>query len=180
MRLVAAARDIGFVSFGKYGQYVVTIVTVPLIARLLGPEGLGLVAIGMSSYFIGTVLVDLGITQFLAATVPSGDVRQIRGNYLAIRTSIFGTIVGALLLGLVLGAGPVVTMILLGLFAGGLWSMSEDWVLIGQLRFGASTWYQAVGRVAYLVLLVLLLPRGPAHHRRAALLGGAPRFSPWA
>jgi O-antigen/teichoic acid export membrane protein len=168
MRLVAAARDIGFVSFGKYGQYVVTIVTVPLIARLLGPEGLGLVAIGMSSYFIGTVLVDLGITQFLAATVPSGDVCQIRGNYLAIRTSIFGTIVGALLLGLVLGAGPVVTMILLGLSAGGAWAMSEDWVLIGQGRFGASMAYQGAGRIAYLVLLIVVLPRYP--HAVVALI----------
>ncbi|GAA4750063.1 lipopolysaccharide biosynthesis protein [Actinomycetospora chibensis] len=168
MRLVAAARDVGFVSFGRYGQYVVTIVTVPLIARLLGPEGLGLVAVGMSSYFIGSLLVDLGITQFLAATIPGGGVRQIRGNYLAIRASIFGTIVGALLLGLVLGAGPVVTMILLGLSAGGASSMSEDWVLIGQGRFGASMAYQGAGRIAYLVLLIVVLPRYP--HAAVALI----------
>jgi len=161
-RFVALVRDIGYVSFGKYGQYIVTAVTVPLMARVLGIEGLGLLSIGMSSYFIGGVLVDLGITQFLAAKMHTDDVSQLRGNYLAIRATVFGAICAALLLGLALDAGDHTRMILLGLFAGGLSSISEDWVLIGQGRFGASTAYQSVGRVVYLVLLVLLLPRHPS------------------
>ena len=162
IRLVTVLRDIGFVSFGKYGQYVVTAVTVPLMARVLGTEGLGLLSIGMSSYFIGSLLVDLGITQFLAAKMHQQDVNQLRGNYLAIRAVVFGTISAALVCGVGLDASIHVRMILLGLFAGGLWSMSDDWVLIGQARFGISTAYQAIGRVAYLVLLVLILPRHPS------------------
>jgi O-antigen/teichoic acid export membrane protein len=161
MSLVTIVRDIGFVSFGKYGQYVVTAVTVPLTARILGIEGLGLLSIGMSSYFIGSLLVDLGITQFFAARMHHEDVGQLRGNYLAIRASIFGAIVVALLLVVMFHAEVHVQMILLGLFAGGFWSMSEDWVLIGQGRFGASTAYQGVGRIAYLLLLIVLLPRYP-------------------
>lgn len=162
IRFITVARDIGYVSFGKYGQYIVTAVTVPLMARILGTGGLGLLSIGMSSYFIGSLLVDLGITQFLAAKMRHDDVNQLRGNYLVIRATVFGAITAALVFGLVLGAGVHVQMILLGLFAGGLWSMSEDWLLIGQGRFGTSTAYQGIGRLAYLVLLVLLLPRHPS------------------
>ncbi|MEU8901481.1 lipopolysaccharide biosynthesis protein [Nocardia sp. NPDC048505] len=166
-------RDIGYVMFGKYGQYLITIVTVPLIARLLGAHGMGLLAIGMSSYFLGSLLVDLGITQFLAARVHEAadrhdgperhaHINQLRGDYLAIRVSILAVIGSALLLSLVVPLPETVHMILLGLFAGGFWSISEDWLLIGQGRFGTSTAYQAVGRIGYLILLLALLPRLPS------------------
>jgi O-antigen/teichoic acid export membrane protein len=167
-RLLATARDIGLVTFGKYGQYVITVVTVPLMARLLGTEGLGLVAIAMSSYFVGSVLVDLGIAQFLSAMMNREDVRQLRGNYLVIRAVTLSTIGAALLLGLAFDVGVPGRLILLGMFAGGLSSISEDWVLIGQARFLASTGYQAVGRATYLALLIALLPRLP--HAEVALL----------
>jgi O-antigen/teichoic acid export membrane protein len=162
IRLLGVVRDIGFISFGKYGQYVVTAVTVPLSARLLGTHGLGLLAIGMSAYFIGSLVVDLGIAQYLSAMLPRADVNQLRGDYLAIRASILAVLAGALGAGLAWEVGPAAEMILLGLAAGGLFSMSEDWVLIGQGRFAASMAYQAVGRVVYLVLLVVLLPKYPS------------------
>lgn len=167
-RLLATARDIGFVTFGKYGQYVVTVVTLPLMARILGTEGLGQLAIGMSAYFIGSVLVDLGIAQFLSAMMNREDVGQLRGNYLAIRAVVLSALGVALLTGLAFDVGVAGRMILLGLFAGGLASISEDWVLIGQARFAASTGYQAVGRIIYLGLLLGLLPRLP--HAEVALL----------
>ncbi|WP_067542662.1 lipopolysaccharide biosynthesis protein [Nocardia crassostreae] len=166
-------RDIGLVTFGKYGQYVITLVTVPLLARTLGPHGTGLLAIGMSSYFIGSLLVDLGVTQFLAARVheegtSTADINRLRGTYLAVRAATL-TVIGAALLGnLAVDAHPVLHMVLLGLFAGGFWSISEDWLLIGQGRFGSSTMYQGAGRIGYLVLLVALLPRFP--HASLALL----------
>lgn len=164
--LIAIARDIGFVSVGKYGQYIITLVTLPLIARILGPHGVGLLAIGMSSYFIGSLAVDLGITSFLSAKVhdadgPGAELHQIRGTYIAIRCVTLGTLCLALLIGLVAGAPPQLHMILLGLVVGGVWSFSEDWLLIGQGRFGASTLYQGAGRVVYLILLVTLLPHVP-------------------
>ncbi|MFC9438266.1 lipopolysaccharide biosynthesis protein [Nocardia sp. NPDC057030] len=169
MGFLGIIRDIGYVSFGKYGQYVVTIVTVPLTARVLGTHGLGLLAIGMSAYFIGSLLVDLGITSYLAARVHDaglgGDrlrhINQLRGDYLAIRASSLGVLGVALLFSYAVGAPIHLEMILLGLFAGGFWSASEDWLLIGQGRFGASTAYQGVGRIGYLVLLVAVLPRMP-------------------
>src|SRR3954451_2959995 len=120
IRLLGIVRDIGFVSFGKYGQYLVTAVTVPLAARLLGTHGLGLLSIGMSAYFIGSLLVDLGIAQFMAAMLPKSDVNQLRGNYLAIRVSILAVLAGGLTTGLVLEVQGAVLMVLLGLTAGGL------------------------------------------------------------
>lgn len=161
-RFVAIVRDICFVSFGKYGQYLVTVVTLPLAARLLGAEGLGLLAIGMASYFIGSMLVDLGITTFLAAMMNSANVNQLRGSYLAIRVGTLGVIGIGLITSIVIGVDIHVHMILLGMFAGGFWSMSEDWVLIGQGRFGASMAYQGAGRLGYLVLLVIVLPQLPS------------------
>ncbi|MFD3701807.1 lipopolysaccharide biosynthesis protein [Nocardia sp. NPDC058658] len=166
-------RDIGFVSFGKYGQYLVTFVTVPLIARVLGAHGLGLLAIAMSAYFIGSLVVDLGITSYMAARVPDAEgstrgsarfaaINQLRGDYLAVRASAVLTLALLLSVGWVAGAPEPVQMILLGLFAGGLWSMSEDWLLIGQGRFGASTAYQGIGRIGYLALLLGVLPRFPS------------------
>lgn len=164
--LAGILRDIALVTFGKYGQYVITLVTVPLLARTLGPHGTGLLAIGMSSYFIGSLLVDLGITQFLAARVHESElgraeINRLRGSYLAIRLATLA-VIGATLLGsLAAGAAPPLHMVLLGLFAGGFWSVSEDWLLIGQGRFGSSTGYQGVGRIVYLVLLIVLLPHYP-------------------
>ncbi|MGW0181503.1 lipopolysaccharide biosynthesis protein, partial [Nocardia sp. NPDC003345] len=86
-------RDIAYVSFGKYGQYLVTVATLPLIARLLGASGMGLLAVGMSAYFLGSLVVDLGITSYLAARVQEsgtdrGVVNHTRGTYLAIRGGI--------------------------------------------------------------------------------------------
>ncbi|WP_054813182.1 lipopolysaccharide biosynthesis protein [Nocardia arizonensis] len=164
--MLGVIRDIAYVSFGKYGQYLVTVATLPIMARVLGASGLGLLAIGMSSYFLGSLVVDLGITSFLAARIqesgPRTDiVNRTRGTYLAIRGGLLGILGLALVGGILVGAPEHVHMILLGLFVGGFWSMSEDWVLIGQGRFGASTLYQAVARLAYLGLLLVLLPRWP-------------------
>ncbi|WP_280276489.1 lipopolysaccharide biosynthesis protein [Nocardia wallacei] len=164
--LGAVLRDIGYVSFGKYGQYLITVVTLPLISRLLGPHGVGLLAIGMSAYFIGSLAVDLGITSFLAAKVhdtpgESNDIGRLRGTYLVIRVITLSLLGLALVGGLVLGVPAALHMILLGLFTGGFWSISEDWLLIGQGRFGASTLYQGAGRIGYLVLLIALLPHFP-------------------
>ncbi|MFE3442748.1 oligosaccharide flippase family protein [Nocardia sp. NPDC059180] len=165
--LGAILRDIGYVSFGKYGQYVITIVTLPLIARVLGAHGVGLLAIGLSSYFIGSLLVDLGITAFLAARVHDSrttraDLDELRGAYLAIRATTLGVLATALAAGTALEVPAPVYMILLGLFTGGFWSISEDWLLIGQGRFGTSVVYQGAGRIGYLVLLILVLPRFPS------------------
>ncbi|WP_328394630.1 lipopolysaccharide biosynthesis protein [Nocardia sp. NBC_00416] len=164
--LATVLRDIAYVSFGKYGQYLVTVATLPLIARLLGASGMGLLAIGMSSYFLGSLIVDLGITSYLAARVQdSGTDRDVvnhtRGTYLAIRGGILGVLGTALVAAVPAGAPEYLTMVLLGLFVGGFWSMSEDWVLIGQGRFGASTLYQSIARVGYLAALLTLLPRFP-------------------
>ncbi len=180
--LAGLLRDIAYVSFGKYGQYLVTVATLPLIARVLGTAGLGLLAIGMSAYFLGSLLIDLGITSYMAARVQesgmlgpdgqgaggrasgvdTGVVNRIRGTYLVIRAAILAAVAVALVVVAVAGAPEQLTMIVLGLFVGGFWSMSEDWVLIGQGRFGASTLYQSIARVGYLGLLLALLPKFPS------------------
>jgi O-antigen/teichoic acid export membrane protein len=168
-RLMRLARDFGAVVFGKYGQYLTTLITVPLLARMLGPAGMGLLAVGMAAYFFGSIVVDLGMTPFLAARVPElrdtpEKLQQLRADYLALRLSTLGVLGVAYAGGWLAGVPPHVHMILLGLFAGGLWSTSDDWLLIGQGRFVASALYQGGGRIVYLVLLITLMP----HSRHAA------------
>lgn len=158
---LSAVRDIAYVSFGKYGQYLVTIVTLPLTARILGTEGLGLLAIAMSAFFIGSLLVDLGITTFLAAMADNTNLNQLRGNYLAIRGTILSVMALALGLSVVFEAHQHLHMILLGLFCGGFASSGDDWVLVAQARFGIGVVYQGISRLVYLALLVGLLPVFP-------------------
>ncbi|MBA0048178.1 oligosaccharide flippase family protein [Mycobacterium sp. NPDC050853] len=172
-RALRLARDFGAVVFGKYGQYLVTFATVPLLARVLGPAGMGLLAVGMAAYFFGSILVDLGMTPFLAARVPAlrntpAELQQVRTDYLALRLMTLAVLGAAFGAGWIAGAPPYVHMILLGLFAGGLWATSDDWLLIGQGRFVASAIYQGSGRIAYLVLLIVLLPHSP--HASTAIL----------
>ncbi|MGW2665208.1 lipopolysaccharide biosynthesis protein [Nocardia tengchongensis] len=166
--LLSVLRDIGFVSLGKYGQFLVTAVTVPLTARMLGVSGVGLLAIGMSAYFLGSLLVDLGINTFMAALLDDDGIDDLRGSYLAVRATGLGLLGVALATGFAFGAGTHLRMILLGLFVGGFLSMSEDWLLVGQARFGASMSYQIAGRVVYLGLLVAALPSFP--HAAVVLL----------
>lgn len=154
-------RDIALVAFGKYGQYLVTLITLPLTARILGPSGLGLLAVGMSSYFIGSLLGDLGITTYVAARVNDPGLDRLRGAYLKLRTMILLGTLAVLLIVLLLQPPEQTLMIALGLFGGALSSFGDDWVLVGHGRFGLIFLYQGIGRVVYLGLLVALLPRFP-------------------
>jgi O-antigen/teichoic acid export membrane protein len=155
---VKLVRDVGLVSFGRYGQYLITLITLPLIARILGTEGVGLLAIGMSAYFLGALIIDLGITTFLAAELRDEDVRTMRSNYLVIRLGILAIIGAATTAVYVLDNHVHVQMIMLGLLCGGISSMGEGWILLGQGKFGKLVLIEMSGRIAYLILLVTILP----------------------
>lgn len=154
----AVVRDVGYVVFGKYGQYLVTFITLPLIARLLGTEGVGLLAIGMSAFFVGSLALDMGITTFLAARVRDDDINDVRGNYLAVRLGILAVLAAILITSLAFGGHAHLHIVALGLFAGGISSMGDDWVLMGQSRFGILVVYTSIGRIIYLLLIVSVLP----------------------
>ena len=158
---LAVVRDIGFVSFGKYGQYVITLFTIPLCARILGPAGMGLLAVAMSAYFIGALVTDMGITTFLAARVDDPGLATLRGTYLSLRLVVVAVFGIAFVAATLLPLAPIVEMIAIGLFGGGLSASGDDWVLMGRKRFGAIVVQQSVGRVVYLILLVALLPVWP-------------------
>lgn len=155
---LAIVRDVGYVAFGKYGQYLITLVTLPLIARMLGTEGVGLLAVGMSAYFLGSLIIDMGITTFLAAELRDEDVRSLRGNYLAIRLSILSVIASIAVVVFVFDSHEHLRMIMFGLLCGGIASMGEGWIFLGQARFGRLVVIEMSGRVLYLILIVSILP----------------------
>jgi O-antigen/teichoic acid export membrane protein len=118
----------------------------------------GLLAISMSAYFLGALVIDLGITTFLAAELRDEDVRMMRSNYLAIRLGILGVIGVAAALVYIFDNHIHLQMIMLGLLCGGISSLGESWILLGQARFGRLVIIEMTGRVVYLILLVSILP----------------------
>jgi O-antigen/teichoic acid export membrane protein len=92
------------------------------------------------------------------------ELQQLRADFLALRLTILAVLGTGFIVGWLAEVPAQVHMILLGLLAGGLWSTSDDWLLIGQGRFVASALYQGSGRIVYLVLLITLVP----HSRYAA------------
>ncbi|MCA0157422.1 oligosaccharide flippase family protein [Tsukamurella sp. M9C] len=152
-------RDVVLVSAGRYGQYAITLVTIPLCARLLGPAGMGLLAIAMSTYFLGALCTDLGITAFVAARAEKPGLARLRGDYAGLRAAALAAFTALFLVAAALPVPRAVEMGALGLVVGSVSACGDDWVLLGTGRFGAVVAQQTAGRVVYLALLVALLPQ---------------------
>lgn len=154
-------RDVVLLLFGKYGQYVVTLLTTPVVARVLGVEGIGLLAVAMAAYFIGSAMVDFGLTHLLAPTAAvERSLGRLRGDYLALRLVTL-SVLGVALTAALISGNQLVVLVALGLCAGGLSSAGEDWILIGLGRYGRLALAQSITRLAYLagvIAGVLLVP----------------------
>ncbi|WP_411374104.1 lipopolysaccharide biosynthesis protein [Arthrobacter sp. MPF02] len=158
-RGLSLARDVLFVSLGRYGQYVVTLATVPLCARILGVEGTGMLAIATSAYFFGSIIVDFGLSQILAGRVSREESAvSLRLSYAKLRLMLLAPLLLLCILAISLGWPPVAFMISIGLLAGGLSSAGEEWVLLGYGEFGRIAAYQVLARCIYLASLFVALP----------------------
>lgn len=156
-------RDTVYVVLGKYGQYVVTIITVPLCAHTLGVSGTGLLAIAASAYFFGSVAVDFGLSQMLASRAArSEETNELRLAFLILRLIILFFLFTLLLFILAVRAPESVVLIFLGLFIGGLSSTGEEWILTGRGMFGRIVTYQMIGRIFYLLSLLIALSLAPS------------------
>ena len=158
-RAFRLARDTAFIAMGKYGQYFVTLVTVPLCARILGVNGTGQLALGMSAFFFGSVLVDFGLSQMLAARFSQSRIdSSTRRNFLFLRSVGLTPLALATILSFTLAPGSLTATITLGALVGGVSSIGEEWALIGMGRFGRIAIFQTIARLLYLISLVILLP----------------------
>lgn len=172
-RLFKIARDIFLISLGKYGQYLITLLTIPITARALGVEGLGFLAIGTGAYFFGSALVDFGLTQLLAAKAATrSHVGNIRAAYAAWRGALLIPLLAFLVWVFAVPEMPTqLRMIALGLFCGGLSSCGEDWVLIGRMKYGRLAGFQIVARIVYLGVLVTTMAYFPTPTAAILCLG---------
>lgn len=164
-RLAALAKlavDAGFLMLGRYGQLVVSLVTIPVCARALGLQGMGQLAVGMSAAFIGSLLVDFGLTQLLAGRgAPDSSVVVVRSEYLALRLALLSFLAASS--AVVAGVGGFFSpAIAVGLLSGGLSSMGEEWMFIASGSFGRMAGVQVLGRLAYLVSVVIVVPILPS------------------
>lgn len=172
-KAIRLIRDSGYLVFGKYGAYLVTLVTLPFIARVLGVTEMGGVSIGMSSYFFGSVFVDFGISQILMASVSRESLaRSVRRQYTRLRF--------VLLLALLIFLSVVLILrwhtglvFCLGLVAGGLSSANEAYLLYGKQQFKYVTLGQILGRVSYLAAILALLRTFPSATTVLLLLAGS-------
>ncbi|MGK5444568.1 lipopolysaccharide biosynthesis protein [Micromonospora sp. URMC 105] len=159
-----SVRDASILAVTQYGQFLVTLLSVPFMARALGTSGLGYAAVATSAYFIGSVLVDFGLSFPLAAQlVARGDRGSVlRRRYSRLRVTIFAGIVVLAVATHLLTTSFGLRMAVLGLCAGGASSLPDTWILMarGQFwRFALSEWS---GRLAYVGLLVVGISGHPS------------------
>lgn len=149
-RLSSYIFDSTAVILGRYGQFAVTLVTLPLIARSLSADEFALYAVVTGAYFYGSIICDWGISLALGARLHLVDTaggNQIRQQYFTLRLALLASMCA---LSAAAAAALGTIAISVGLLAGGISSMSEDWVLVSRGQFIRSLTAQWTGRAAYL------------------------------
>lgn len=155
-------RDSGLVLVGRYGQFVVAIVSMPILARTLGVEGFGEYTLATAGGFFGSLLVDLGLSGPLASELSRGSLRRsTRTTFAILRLAAILTLGALATLLLAIGAGGA-SLLVAGMLMGGLSSVGEDWVLIGSSRYFALASSQVAARLSALAGLFLILPFFPS------------------
>jgi O-antigen/teichoic acid export membrane protein len=154
------AVDTLLVTSGRFGQYVITLITIPLLARVLGVHELGVLALGTAAYFYGSTFGDLGLTQALASASAGRSPIVSRGFFLILRLVLVGLSLVALL-GISGFGSRRAVVVALGFTVGASTSLAEDWLLIARARYARLASAQFAGRLAYLGVLLILLAWRP-------------------
>lgn len=154
-RAIRLVRDVLAISAGRYGQYIIALVAIPISARALGPDGMGLLGIATAAYFFGSQAIDLGLTQVLSVRLAAREsMHSLRTHYALLRAGLVVFLLGVTLIAWASSIPVEAKMLVLGLLAGGTSSLGEDWIFLGQARFSVLMWTQLTGRAVYLALLV--------------------------
>lgn len=157
----AIGRDALLLSLGKYGQFAVTLITLPLIARTLETSEFGVYAVGTGLFFLGSIYSDWGLSLPLGARFQSkqglfGD--GLRGTFFLFRLAIFAIALLIAVVLLLLGISPIY---LLAFFAGAISSLGEEWLLVAEGKFLRALGCQWIGRALYLGIVFIVLPVWP-------------------
>lgn len=171
--LLALLRDSSLVLLGRYGQYIVALVSIPVVARVLGIEGFGQYAIANAGAFFGSLLVDLGLTSVLASDLARGNLRAPSlTTFILLRFAVLAALCAALA-GVLLADAAVPSLVIAGMVMGGTSSIGQEWILIGSSRYVVLATSQVCVRVASLVGLIILLPKQPSVWVAIAILTAA-------
>ncbi|HEY3438845.1 MAG TPA: lipopolysaccharide biosynthesis protein [Actinotalea sp.] len=162
-------------TFGRNLQFLVTLLTIPLIARSLGPQEFGLYGLSTAAYFFGSSIVDGGLSTALAGRVATSSPAAflvLRRQYLGVRGLLFAVV---LLSGVGVLIAPWWLYVWIGLCAGGISSTGEEWVLVARGHFASVVAMQWAGRLTYLAALVggMAWQASPAVPAVCLSLGGA-------
>ncbi|MDN4612583.1 lipopolysaccharide biosynthesis protein [Arthrobacter burdickii] len=167
-------RDAFLMTLGRYGQFGVTLITLPIIARSLSVAEFGVYAVGSGLYFLGSIFTDWGLSLPLGAKERSiGEIesRALRGDFLTFR------LISVLLVVVILGATVVLGgsgVLALAFLAGCVSSLGEEWLLTARGKFLSIIYCQWVGRAFYLAVVFFVLPfRESVVVPFIGLLGGA-------
>lgn len=156
--LWALLRDSGLVLVGRYGQYIVAFVSIPVVARSLGVQGFGEYSVATAGGFFGSLIVDLGLSSVLATDFARGGIRAAsRATFIALRLLVLSLLCVAFVLALTLN-WTASSLILAGMIMGGMSSIGEDWILIGSSQYVFLATSQLIVRLASLIGLVVMLP----------------------
>lgn len=161
-------------TLGRYGQFGVTLITLPIIARALSVTEFGVYAVGSGLYFLGSIFTDWGLSLPLGAkerSVGAIASRVLRGNFFAFRVISILLVVVILGVIVVLGGSGVLALAFL---AGCVSSLGEEWLLTARGKFLSIVYCQWVGRAFYLAVVFFVLPfRGSVVIPFIGLFGGA-------
>lgn len=155
-------KDLITNAVGKYAQFLVTLATVPVVARELTREQFGLYSLSTASYFFGSAILDFGLSLPLAGRVARLDksgIQALRREYRLLRACIG---MAVLISGLGVGISTSWVYVWLGLCAGAISSSGEEWIYFADRRFGEVVLMQWLGRGVYLVVVLSWIVLSPA------------------
>lgn len=160
-RLRHLLLDVVTNAFGRNLQYLVALATVPVVAHRLSPGGFALYALSTAAYFFGSAIVDAGLSTALAgriAQVGAERTLALRRQYINLRLVLFMVILSS---GAIIMAAPGWLYVWLGLCAGGISSLGEEWLFVARGQFIAVVLMQWAGRLTYFGALVIAMPLLP-------------------
>lgn len=153
--------ELAALSLSEVGSKLLGLVAITYLARTLGPEGMGIIALGTAILMYGSICADLGLP-ILGTRTAAGGKFSLGSLRLKISTarfllSILVVLIGSVLLWISISE-PVSRLVsifyLIGLLPA---SMTLDWLFQGIRRIGTLAAARIFGMSAYLIMVLTLV-----------------------
>ncbi len=153
--------ELAALSLAEIGSKLLGLVAITYLARTLGPEGMGIIALGTAILMYGSICADLGLpilgTRSAAVEKVSLGSLRIKISSARLLLSISVALLGGALLWFIISntvSRDVAILYLIGLIPA---SLSLDWLFQGIRRIGTLALARILGMTVYLVMVLALV-----------------------